>query len=590
MKTTAQMLQEPFWYKWKKSLDNLYQLGVKPEYDHFLRSSIIYFNYDVFFGILLLFSAEVVFLFLQPQGIDLVHGLSVGYMLMSFFAIYLNAKHRHSLSVLLLSTYAIFCVAILSGYYGERSNIHFLLFIFGFSPIIHLARNFSLALVLSALFIGTYLFLVLMNFSFFPGVQLSPETILVIRKYSYPIILSAFLYKVLLTIFIYSESVDALLYKSDRLLKSEATLNSVFQNTTDAVWAMDTNYRFLAFNQVAEKEFKEWFGVQLVIGETPLGNIPLRVREKLKDVFVKVFNGEAISIEEERYFLGKTDTFVLSFTPISDKFGAVIGCTGFSKNVTKFRQAQAELLKNTQELQVKNQQLEHYIESNMQLENFAYIASHDMKEPLRAIIIYSQLLNQHYRGLLDENGKEFLDFILSSSSDMNRMINDLLEYAKINSEEPQFEEVDFPLLLKSVQLMLSKTIEETNAEIRITNLPNKIIGTSTRLKQVIQNLVSNSMKFRNKETPLQIQIRGEEYSNYWKIMIEDNGIGIKPEFHEEVFQLFRRLHSKRKFQGTGIGLTICKKIVEQHQGIIGVESVLGEGSTFYFTISKKLQS
>ena len=590
METTSQA-PNPFWsLDWKNTLGNFYQLGVKPEYDHFLRSSIIYFNYDVVFGILLLISSEIVFLFLQPQGIDLVHQLSLGYLAFSILSLILNARHQHALSVFVMSTYAIIFVTMLSGYYGERANIHFLLFIFGFSPVIHLSRNFTLAIILSALFIGAYLFLVLMDFTFFPAVQLPELTVDVIRKFSYPIILSAFLYKVLLTIFMYSESIDALYYKNERLVKSEATLSSVFQNTTDSVFAIDHNNQLRAFNNVAGKEFEEWFNLRLYEGMNIFDRIPHSIREELEPVIQNVRDGIPTSFDFEQYVGGELNTYVLSFTPIFNRYGEVIGVTGFSKNVTKFRRAQADLIEKAKEIQVKNRELERYIESNMQLENFASMASHDLKEPLRAVIIYSQLLEKKYSDLLDDDGREYLNFITSSSSDMNKMINDLLAYAKINTQSTPVEVVDFDNLLELVAFRLKEDIEQAGAIITSENLPKSIYAIPGSIKQVFQNLISNAIKFQPEGNVPRIHVEGIEKPRFWKIIVSDNGIGIKDKFHEEVFLLFRKLHSKRQYEGTGIGLAICKRIIELHRGHIWVDSNTESGTTFCFTISKELSA
>jgi signal transduction histidine kinase len=238
------------------------------------------------------------------------------------------------------------------------------------------------------------------------------------------------------------------------------------------------------------------------------------------------------------------------------------------------------------ELNQKNQKLEQYIESNMQLENFAYIASHDLKAPIRTVISFSQLLERNLKNKLDEDGKEYLDFIISASRNMRDLIDDLLSYSKINSQPIQ--KLTFPTedILVAITTEIQTTIQEKNAIINYNNCSTEINADMIKLKQVFQNLITNAIKFQESNIQPIININCEETSTHWQFYVEDNGIGIKADYYKRIFDLFQKLHHKAEFEGTGLGLAICKKIIAQHGGKIWIESTLGKGTTFYFTIAK----
>jgi len=240
--------------------------------------------------------------------------------------------------------------------------------------------------------------------------------------------------------------------------------------------------------------------------------------------------------------------------------------------------------KAEKELKDKNVQLEKYINSNLQLENFAYIASHDMKEPLRTIGNFTQLLKRRYKDQFDEEGKEFLEFIISGAKSMNRLINDVLSYSRVNSQEYDLEQVNLSHLLFNITNNLRETIGETGAELIIGEIPELIEVNKTSYTQLFQNLIVNALKFHKEGEKNIIEVGSERRENDWLFWVKDNGIGIAPEYHERIFVLFKKLHSKAEYVGTGIGLALCKKIVEKHNGEMWVESELDKGATFYFTL------
>ncbi len=228
----------------------------------------------------------------------------------------------------------------------------------------------------------------------------------------------------------------------------------------------------------------------------------------------------------------------------------------------------------TAELEIKNRELE----------QFAYVASHDLQEPLRTTTGFVDLLRKRYHGQLDSNADQYLDYITQSSDRMKVLIHNLLDYSRLGKEK-ELVTLCCNDLLQDVLHDLDQSIRENNAVIHAEPLP-EVTGYKTEMKQLFQNLVSNSIKFRKKNSNPVITVSAVNNNGNWIFSFKDNGIGINPAFHERIFVLFQRLHKRSDYEGTGIGLAYCKKIVELHGGKIWVESVPDEGCTFFFTISE----
>jgi signal transduction histidine kinase len=223
------------------------------------------------------------------------------------------------------------------------------------------------------------------------------------------------------------------------------------------------------------------------------------------------------------------------------------------------------------------------IRSNKELGQFAYIASHDLQEPLRTITNFSKLLNEDYGGRLDEKADKYLQYISLAATRMQNQIHDLLEYSRIGADIEKVE-MDSEEVVREVVDDLHAAIEASGATIEVGDLPR--VPVSTEFKLLLQNLLSNAIKYRKPDEALHISIRAEDAGNEWDFAIADNGIGIAAEYCERIFVIFQKLHSRREYEGTGIGLAQCKKIVELNGGRIWVESEPGKGSTFHFTLPK----
>jgi len=262
-----------------------------------------------------------------------------------------------------------------------------------------------------------------------------------------------------------------------------------------------------------------------------------------------------------------------------DENGKYKGALAMITDITQ-RKLHEELLKKSEaDLDIKNKQLE---QKNKEMEQFAYVASHDMQEPLRTTSSFVELLQRQYQGKLDEKADKYLSFIVQSSDRMKVLIKDLLDYSRIG-RKLELIEVNCNKMLKEVLSDLGTAINETGAEIKAEELP-VVYGYPTEIKQLFQNLIINAIKFRQKNISPQINISVQQYQGNWHFAFKDNGIGIEEKHNERIFIIFQRLHNRTKYEGSGIGLSHCKKIVELHKGKIWVESTPGNGSTFYFTL------
>jgi PAS domain S-box-containing protein len=259
-----------------------------------------------------------------------------------------------------------------------------------------------------------------------------------------------------------------------------------------------------------------------------------------------------------------------------DAAGRPLRMTGVCWDVTARKQAEAELERYSQEL----------LRSNQELEHFASISSHDLQEPLRTVASFSQLLRSRYKGKLDSDADDFIQFIVDGATRMQTLINDLLSYSRVGKHGLTFAPTSAEEVLRSALADLDVAIEESQSVVTHGPLP-VVVGDAMQLRLLLQNLVGNAIKFRRPSEPARIHIAAETDDKGWQFSVRDDGIGLQPQYFDRVFIIFQRLHGRDEYPGTGIGLAICKKIVERHGGRIWVESEPGHGTTFHFTLPKR---
>ena len=243
----------------------------------------------------------------------------------------------------------------------------------------------------------------------------------------------------------------------------------------------------------------------------------------------------------------------------------------------------ALFIENDRIKQTLVRQADELARSNKELEQFAYVASHDLQEPLRMVSSYCQLLARRYQGKLDKDADEFIVFAVDGAKRMQQLIQDLLIYSRVGTRGKEHAPTDCNAVIRRVLLNLKIAIEESGAVVTHDQMPT-VMADEGQLGQLLQNLIGNAIKYRKKGIKPEIRVEGKAHKEGWLFSVRDNGIGIDPQHFNRLFIIFQRLQTREEYAGTGIGLAVCKKIVERHGGRIWIESKPEEGSTFYFTI------
>ena len=359
------------------------------------------------------------------------------------------------------------------------------------------------------------------------------------------------------------------------LLKSEQLYRSLFGNMLDAFayckMHFDDQGRPVDFVYLeVNSAFEKLTGLENVIGKKVTQMIP-GIKESYPDLF-EIYGRVALT--------GKPEKFEIDFKPLRAWFSISVYSmekeyfvTVFD-NITERKRAEEELKKRTEEL----------ARSNAELEQFVYIASHYLQEPLRTVSNFSQLLAKRYKGKLDVKADQYFIFIVDGTSRMQQMIDDLLAYSQVIARTKPFEPTNCETAFNQALANVKEAVNESDAVVTHHPLPT-VMADASQMVQLFQNLLINAIKFR-KEKP-RITVSAVQRGNEWLFSVQDNGIGIAPEFMEYIFKMFEREHASSEYPGTGVGLAICKKIVERHGGRIWVESEQDKGTTFYFTIPAK---
>ena len=362
----------------------------------------------------------------------------------------------------------------------------------------------------------------------------------------------------------------------EALRESEETNRLLFEYAPSAVVVHDivldmagrpVDFVFTSANPAFEKQ--TGLHVEDVIGRRLTEVLPGIDKTPLFEIYGKVaLTGEAVSFEHYSEVVGR------HFSVSAYRIGTGCLATRLTDITERKRMMEA--------LEVHAEKL---ARSNIELERFAYVASHDLQEPLRMVASFTQLLSKRYSGKLDETADRYIDFAVDGAKRMQQLIADLLTYSRVTNKEIEPRQADSRALVVTAAENLQVAIEESGASVDWDPLPEVWVD-QTQFIQLLQNLLANAIKFRQKDAAPRIHVSAEDTGGEWRFSVQDNGIGIDPRHADRIFQVFQRLHTRADYPGTGIGLAVCQKVVERHGGKIWVESEPGAGSTFRFTIPK----
>ena len=312
-----------------------------------------------------------------------------------------------------------------------------------------------------------------------------------------------------------------------------------------------------------------------------------------KNTFDCIFLDYRLGAESGMEILNKIresgeDVPIIACTGHGDESVAVELMKGGTQDYLTKHQINPHTLLHAIESSIYKVQLERKLaEKKEELEAFVAVSSHDLKAPLRRITTFSQLLKEEYQPEKDSESqtKQYLEGIIKNASYMNTLIQTLLDYTRLDCPDKKFENIDLPNLVSEILLLLEPLIKESEAEIRVEHLPT-VSGDPIGLRQLFQNLITNAIKFRHSDKHPIIHITSSLEDDFWRISVQDNGIGIDQEHHNIIFSPLKRLHGESEYEGTGIGLAICKKVIKRHGGRVWIESEIDKGTTFHFTLKK----
>jgi PAS domain S-box-containing protein len=370
----------------------------------------------------------------------------------------------------------------------------------------------------------------------------------------------------------------------DQLTASEESFSFIAQNVPDVIWKANSNgeieyvnNHWITYTGKTASELENWGWLSFIH--------PDEIKEMI--TFWKKAISERISFSNEFRLMNSKGEYYWHFLRAKviphNKTGD-LSWVGTITNIDEHKQnslaLENKVSDSTKELEITNAEM---IRFNIDLEQFAYVTSHDMKEPVRMVSNFATMLSERHRDKLDADGREIIDFILEGANRMRLIISDLLSYANLGKGGTEMHLVDANKVLEDVKKSLKEKLDVAGVVIDSQELP-KVMVMGSCLYQLFYNLIENAIKFRDRESGLVIEISAKKVGYFWQFSVKDNGIGMETQYADRIFKIFQRLHEQSKFPGTGIGLAICKKISELHGGKIWVDSSPGEGSEFNFTI------
>jgi len=372
----------------------------------------------------------------------------------------------------------------------------------------------------------------------------------------------------------------------EALRDSEEKLWKMFESVTDGISVIDLKGSITEVNQRAV-EMHGFSSKDELRGKSAFELVAPRDHEKIAAHMKKAIKQEAIRGVEYTLLRADGSEFPgeLSTSALKDASDNVVGHITIVRDITERKRAEEEREVLLQDITKSNQKLEG---ANRELQDFVYVASHDLREPLRKISSFGTLLQDSLKGKLDEDQQENFEFMIDGAQRMQDMIDDLLTYSRLTTKAKPPQQVFLNEVIENLKkLELATLLEETRGTIHIPEPLPPVQADPIQMNQLFQNLIGNGLKFHKEGIPPEITIRAHGVENKMiRIEVGDNGIGIDEEYHEQLFVMFKRLHSRAEYEGTGIGLAVCKKIVERHGGNIGVKSTPGKGSTFWFTLPR----
>ena len=374
-----------------------------------------------------------------------------------------------------------------------------------------------------------------------------------------------------------SHNIAHLLSNTPSLIKKEQT-----QSNQDAFATFDHNLTILSINP----RFLNLLSIQ---DYTPIGtsllNLPFFQEDKYAVLCESLRNKEIDQFKSETSFLSTEEIRInLEATVIAHEGDIYTGGILIIRDISQKKVLEEMLRASHAALSRKNAQLKQMEGMSEQLQRFLYVASHDLKEPLRTIGNFSQLLNRQCHGYIDDTGREYLSFIMDGVKNMNALIEDLLHYSELDTRQHLNQDVHLPTMMFMLKKMQESNIKAAGANFVIGKMPENIIGDKTKIRQIFEALLSNSLKFRHPDRPLKIEISGRETKTGYEFSFFDNGMGIKQEYFGKIFEMFKRLHDRSQYKGSGIGLAICKRTIKYLKGDIAIENNEKEGVTFIVTL------